>query len=558
MADRKLIQLLIDEEQQNFAVEALSLVKFPAIESDFIFLAKENRYLSLATIDEEQRTLIGPALIPDKNIPRFDEETQEEYDVYFSVDTVKRASELFLEQKRTSEHTFEHSSKIDDVHVVESWLVQDPDQDKSKSYGMSVPKGTWMVRVKVDNDEVWESVKNGEVRGFSIEGYFVDQVEQMSSKVKKTSMAQRLYEAVMGVVKGRNFYAEVSLTTGATMVTEADAMELGVQVQALDDEGKPVDMKDGQYETEAGISLRVASGQLVELDGEVLTEEVVEEETTSAETLRSDMLTLYYKKLLEQQSKTAMSQERTLGAESDLDKWWIFMEPYNYDYRGQGFYIYPFQHGSYDKFQTALTDMYATFPPDAEEWENVDADGMFELTTAGYGMTEAAYKFLEEFAEWCDDNGLELFETYKAIGQAISSDVLKIGMSYIEESYQGQWKSLKDYVIDVVSDSGISEQQAERYFSFDRFGRDVQSDLSSMEYDRVIDDGGTEEEAEAAMDKIDQMRNDEVAEMYIYDMLGGLDQLSKNDKEAYLDWDKMTRDFSYEYSFVDGMVFWNH
>jgi len=330
MADRKVIQLLIDEEQQNFAVEALSLVKFPAIESDFIFLAKENRYLSLATIDEEQRTLIGPALIPDKNIPRFDEETQEEYDVYFSVDTVKRASELFLEQKRTSEHTFEHSSKIDDVHVVESWLVQDPDQDKSKSYGMSVPKGTWMVRVKVDNDEVWESVKNGEVRGFSIEGYFVDQVEQMSSKVKKTSMAQRLYEAVMGVVKGRNFYAEVSLTTGATMVTEADAMELGVQVQALDDEGKPVDMKDGQYETEAGISLRVASGQLVELDGEVLTEEVVEEETTSAETLQSDMLTLYYKKLLEmslskKQEMTTSQRKFSYNGWRNYETWLVNM-----------------------------------------------------------------------------------------------------------------------------------------------------------------------------------------------------------------------------------------
>ena len=176
MSDRKLIELIIDEEQDNFAVEALSLVKFPAIESDFIFLSKQNKCLSLAAIDEEQRTLIGPALIPDKNIPRFDDVTEEEYDVYFSKETVKRASELFLEQKRTSDHTFEHQSAITDVHVVESWIVQDPDMDKSKAYGLSVPEGTWMVRVRVDNDEVWDSVKSGEVRGFSIEGYFVDRV----------------------------------------------------------------------------------------------------------------------------------------------------------------------------------------------------------------------------------------------------------------------------------------------------------------------------------------------------------------------------------------------
>ena len=556
MADRKLIQLLIDEDQANFAVEALSLVKFPAIESDFIFLAKENRYLSLATLDEEQRTLIGPALIPEKNIPRFDESSNEEYDVYFSAETVKRASELFLEQNRTNEHTFEHAAKVDDVSVVESWIVHDPEMDKSKSYGMSVPKGTWMVRVRVDNDEVWESVKNGEVRGFSIEGYFVDQVEQMSSK-KKETMSSRIRKAVANAFRQRKLYAEVETADGKTLVTESDEVALGVQLQMLDDEGLPQDITTGSFKTQAGIELRVSEGRVVEFDGEVEAE-VVEEESTSAETLQSEMLTLYYKKLLEMQSKTSMSKSRKLGAVSDLDNWWIFMEPYNYDYRGQGFYIYPYQHGSYKAFQDALQEMYDSYPPDAEEWENVDADGMFELTSAGFGMDKQAYKFLEEFAEWCDDNGLELFDAYKAVQTAISADVVKTGMSYIEESYQGQWKSLQDYVINLILDTGMSDDQADRYFSFERFGRDAGPDIASSEYDRVIDDGGSEEEAEAASDRIYDMRDEEVGEMIVYEIYGGLSELDKQTKENYVDWDKMTRDFSYEYSFVDGMVFYNH
>lgn len=559
MANRKLIQLLIDEQQSNFAVEAISLVKFPAIEENFIYMSRDNRYLSLAAVDEEQRTLIGPALIPDKHIPRYDESTDEEYDVYFSEETVKRAAELFLQQNRTNEHTFEHASKIDGVSVVESWIVHDPELDKSKAYGLSVPKGTWMVRVKVNNEEVWDSVKNGEVRGFSIEGYFVDQIEKMSNMSvapQKLSIAERLYSAVLGVLKQRKFYAEVNLTNGVVMVTEGDAIGLGAAVQALNEEGKPVEMGDGQYETEAGVKLAVAGGVVTEYDGERM-EEPVEEEATSEGGEQESLRSLYEKKLAEIQSKTTMKRQ-TFSAKSDLEKWWVFMEPYNYDYRGQGFYIYPFQYASYDKFQAALQTMFDTYPPDAEEFENVDADGMYELTRDGYGVDKETYEFLEEFADWCDDNGLVLFDTYKAIQTAIGSDLVKTGMSYIEESYQGQWKDLKDYAMNLVEEVGVDKNMADRYFSYSRYGRDIQSDLSNMEYERVIDDGGSEEEAEAAMDKIDRMREEEVAEMYIYDILGGLDELDTDTKADYLDWDKFARDLEAEYSWVKGMVFWNH
>ena len=108
--ERKLVELLIEEGSSAWGVEAISLVKFPAIEENFVFFSKDGntRAMSLAAVDEDQRTVVGAALIPDKHIPRFDENTDEEYDVYFSKETVKLASELFLKQNRTNDHTKEH------------------------------------------------------------------------------------------------------------------------------------------------------------------------------------------------------------------------------------------------------------------------------------------------------------------------------------------------------------------------------------------------------------------------------------------------------------------
>lgn len=301
MSDRRTIELTIDETTDNFGVEAVSLVRYPAIESNFIFFNRQgkgpDRAVSLAQIDEEQQTLIGPALIPDKMIPRLDEPDGEEYDVFFTKDTVKRASELFLQQNRTNQHTFEHQTDIDGVSVVESWLVQDPNMDKSKAYGLSVPEGTWMVRVKVGNEDVWNSVKSGEVRGFSIEGYFVDQIVEMAEKKPKgwLSMLRSLYD---DMVRRRTFFAEVKLEDGTPVQTEADAFGPGVKVNTTNDEGQPVDLASGTYKTEAGVEFQIMDNLVTVWDGESLaTEEPAEAAPAESEPqdLAAEMYSLYQK-----------------------------------------------------------------------------------------------------------------------------------------------------------------------------------------------------------------------------------------------------------------------
>ena len=171
----KIIELLIDEEQLLSGIEAISIVDEPAIEENFIALSKHHE-VKLAQVDEEKRILMGAALVPDKNIYRKDGE--DEFYIYFSKDTVRKASQLFLMRGNQNKSTLEHQAELNGLSVVESWIIEDEVHDKSRKYNMDLPIGTWMVSMKVNNDDVWNNyIKTGKVKGFSIEGYFTDKLE---------------------------------------------------------------------------------------------------------------------------------------------------------------------------------------------------------------------------------------------------------------------------------------------------------------------------------------------------------------------------------------------
>ena len=169
-----IIELFIDEEDDVSGIDAISIVSSPAIEEDFVAL--KNQEFKLAEIDVEKRLLLGPALIP--NRPIYRKNGEQEYYIYFSKKTVRKASELFFQRAKQNRSTIEHELPLEGLTVVESWIVEG-EQDKTKLYNMDVPLGTWMISMKVDNDEIWNDyVKTGKVKGFSIEGYFADKLER--------------------------------------------------------------------------------------------------------------------------------------------------------------------------------------------------------------------------------------------------------------------------------------------------------------------------------------------------------------------------------------------
>jgi hypothetical protein len=178
-----LIELIIDEKDELSGVDAISVVESPAIESNFVALKSEE--IKLAQVDSEKRILMGAVLIPEKPIYR--KNGEDEYYIYFSKDTVNKASQLFFKNGNQNNWTLEHNKEIKGLTVVESWIVEDTQKDKSAIYNLSVPVGSWMASVKVEDDTIWNDyVKTGKVKGFSLEGYFADKLEEKKQLSKQT------------------------------------------------------------------------------------------------------------------------------------------------------------------------------------------------------------------------------------------------------------------------------------------------------------------------------------------------------------------------------------
>ena len=178
----RIVELILDEEQEDSGIEAISIVESPAIESDFVALNSQE--IKLAEVDKEKKILLGALLIPNKPIIRTGNEG--DYYIFFSKDTISKASQMYLKNGYQNNSTLEHDQALNGLTLVESWIVESETQDKSRMYGLNVPVGTWMGSVKVNNEQIWnEYVKTGRVKGFSIEGYFADKMESPKEAVKE-------------------------------------------------------------------------------------------------------------------------------------------------------------------------------------------------------------------------------------------------------------------------------------------------------------------------------------------------------------------------------------
>lgn len=183
-----IIELIIDEKDEQSGIDAVSVVKSPAIEENFVALNKHE--VALKEVNEEKRLLMGAALIPNKQIYRHN--GKEEYYIFFSEKTVRKASELFLMRGNQNNATYEHKQELNGMSVVESWIIEDENTDKSRLYGFDLPVGTWMISMKVNNEDVWKDVKEGKVKGFSIEGYFADKYEMSLEDKRKQDIIEQL------------------------------------------------------------------------------------------------------------------------------------------------------------------------------------------------------------------------------------------------------------------------------------------------------------------------------------------------------------------------------
>jgi hypothetical protein len=205
----KLIELIIDETMELSGIDAVSIVENPAIEENWIALKNEQKEYHFAEVDKEKKIIMGAMLVPDKPIYRRDEK-EGEYYIYFSQDTIRKCMEMFFQNGNQSNATFEHKEEIKGLTMVESWIVEDLEKDKSNLYNLNVPVGTWMGTIKVENQVIWdEFIKTKKVKGFSIEGYFADRAKTPLSKVVQVDETDSEIEAGLQLLEIQKLLQDV-------------------------------------------------------------------------------------------------------------------------------------------------------------------------------------------------------------------------------------------------------------------------------------------------------------------------------------------------------------
>ena len=304
-----IFELLIDDESLQAGIQAISIVSAPAIEEDFVALKTQEEKVELKTIDKEKRILMGAALIPNKPIYRRNGE--DEYYIYFSQDTVRKASELFFINGNQNKATLEHQMDVQGTSVVESWIIEG-EQDKSRLYGMDLPVGTWMVSMKILNDELWEGyVKSGKVKGFSIEGYFVDKVE--ASKHKEVDMQELEAANKLSSIKNLILEALGKQPNKIEMSILSDFMlgtsDVRKNVRNLEDELKRISSTVSSMVNDIEANLSKTENALKELESKAKELGIPVDKIADATTLKS----FYQAKKDYQRYKTIAKQISKLG-----------------------------------------------------------------------------------------------------------------------------------------------------------------------------------------------------------------------------------------------------
>ena len=260
-------------KKNSKGVFAISLVDDPATREHFIAMSKPQE-IKLADVNKEERIVMGLVLQPDQLIYR--NQGGQEFNIYFSAETIKELSQNFLKSGFQLNSKLEHNESIEGVSFVETWLVENPKIDKSTNFGFEYPKGSWMATMKVDNDEIWNNyVKTGKVNGFSVDAMVDLQEIEMSNNNLKTEEMSNEKKSLLSQMEV--WFTENILTkkkvemgevrSGEIVITyDGEELEVGMPVFVMSDEER-ISLPDGDYPTEIGLVI-VNDGVVSEIRAE--------------------------------------------------------------------------------------------------------------------------------------------------------------------------------------------------------------------------------------------------------------------------------------------------
>ena len=290
MGELPLYELRIDFDDDT-GVDQISLVDKPAIEIDWQHFNKSKE--SFKVLNEDKRIIAGFAMIANQNIYRNDKSG--EYNVFFSKDTITQIIQKFFKTKTTDATNIMHTElTADDTYIIESFQI---DSDR----GIVTPKGfteqvdgSWFVSMKVDSDKVWEEVKGGVYKGFSVEGIFDHVRQEFNNNEQMNNTEKTIFNKIKQLLSGSDeakeeevvvteeaievVFGEATLSDGTPIKWEG-TLEVGTAIVVVTEEGD-IPAPDGEHELADGTAIVKTEGGLVT---EIMEMEMVAEEAEPVE-----------------------------------------------------------------------------------------------------------------------------------------------------------------------------------------------------------------------------------------------------------------------------------
>ena len=312
----KTYEAIFDAAKKN--VYSISLVDDPAMESKFIALKKQEKQIKLAEVDKLERTLLGVVLIPNKPIYR--NQNGEEFYITFPKETIQASAHNFLKSGFQLNSKLEHEHPIVGISFVESWIVKDPKNDTANAYGLDkddIIEGSWIVKMKCENDDIYKKALSGEINGFSIDGLFNLKEVNLKSNIKMAEETKSFKDQVNEVLVGLGIVKEVKLGSvqsgDLTIEYDGELLEVGTVVFVTEGEER-IALPDGDYPTDMGM-LVVVDGVVtaVSVEEAPIEEAPVEEELSKPSNPSTEEITQAIKSLLIKYSEDVDAKFETIN-----------------------------------------------------------------------------------------------------------------------------------------------------------------------------------------------------------------------------------------------------
>ena len=256
-------------EAEECGIYRISLVDFPAVESNFVAYGKQGEMLKYSVLSEEKRLVRGVVMRADFPIYRRDERFGEYYIVH-SPEMIRKTAQKFLKEHRTNEVNVMHEA-LTEVKGVEmaQMFIKDTEAGVNPIGFEDIENGSLFAEYHVTNDEVWGAIKAGTFKGFSLEGIFTFQPKQAEEPITQSAVERFIKNTTMSIkqklAKILAQYKSLTTDNGIIVWEGEDDLKVGDAVFVESEDGERTPAPDGDYTLEDGVVIRVEGGKVAEI-----------------------------------------------------------------------------------------------------------------------------------------------------------------------------------------------------------------------------------------------------------------------------------------------------